>query len=128
MAQLRNEGLPGEMERRQVKYRTKRAMEYKKAQGSVVGSVPYGYKRSEDRLEPDDAEQRVISLARSLYSESCGLSAICRKLTDQGYVARNGKPFSGNQVKRILPDYTKTFSHENTALSRNIRGFIEAIA
>jgi DNA invertase Pin-like site-specific DNA recombinase len=28
----------GEMERRQVKYRTKRAMEYKKSQGAIVGS------------------------------------------------------------------------------------------
>jgi DNA invertase Pin-like site-specific DNA recombinase len=47
----------GEMERRQVKYRTKKAMEFKKAQGSVVGSVPYGYRRLQDRLEPDEAEQ-----------------------------------------------------------------------
>jgi site-specific DNA recombinase len=118
----------GEMERRQVKYRTKRAMEFKKAQGSVVGSVPYGYRRLQDRLEPDDAEQTVITLAKSLYEASYGLSAICRRLTEQGYVTRNGKCFTVEQVKRILPDYEKTFSHANTKLSQNIRGFIEAIA
>ena len=47
----------GEMERRQVKYRTKKAMEFKKAQGAVVGSVPYGYRRIENRLEPNEVVQ-----------------------------------------------------------------------
>ncbi len=41
----------GEMERRQVKDRTKKAMEHKKRNGEVVGSIPYGYRRVEDRLE-----------------------------------------------------------------------------
>lgn len=118
----------GEMERRQVKYRTKRAMEFKKAQGSIVGSVPYGFRRLQDRLEPDEQEQVTIALAKSLYGASCGLSAICRRLTEQGHMTRNGKPFTVEQVKRILPDYEKTFSHANTKLSQNIRGFIEAIA
>lgn len=118
----------GEMERRQVKYRTKKAMEFKKAQGSVVGSVPYGYRRLQDRLEPDEAEQRAVTLAKSLYGASYGLSAICRRLTEQGYVTRNGKPFTTEQIKRVLPDYEKAFSHTNTKLSQNIRGFIEAIA
>ena len=118
----------GEMERRQVKYRTKKAMEFKKAQGSVVGSVPYGYRRIENRLEPNEVEQRAIVLAKSLYGASYGLSAICRQLTEQGYRTRNGKGFTVEQVKRFLPDYENTFSHTNTRLSQNIRGFIEAIA
>jgi len=118
----------GEMERRQVKYRTKKAMEFKKAQGSVVGSVPYGYRRLQNCLEPEEGEQKVIALAKSLYGASCNLSEICRRLTEQGCMTRNGKPFTVEQVKRILPDYEQTFSHTNTRLSQNIRGFIEAIA
>ena len=118
----------GEMERRQVKYRTKKAMEFKKAQGSVVGSIPYGYRRLQDRLEPDLAEQRVIGVARSLHAQSCGLSTIARALTEQGYRTRSGKVFDVQQVKRILVGYKNTFSHTTTALSRDIRNFIERIA
>jgi site-specific DNA recombinase len=118
----------GEIEWRQVKYRTKKAMEFKKAQGSIVGSVPYGYRRLKDYLVPEEGEQKVIALAKSLYGASYCLSEICRRLTEQGYFTRNGKPFTVEQVKRILPDYEKTFSHSNTRLSQNIRGFIEAIA
>jgi site-specific DNA recombinase len=118
----------GEMERRQVKYRTKKAMEYKKGQGAVVGSVPYGFRRLQERLEPDETEQSIVTLAKSMYAASHGLSAIARRLTEQGHRTRNGKPFTVEQVKRVLPDYKKTFSHANTKLSQNIRGFIEAIA
>lgn len=119
----------GEMERRQVKYRTKKAMEFKKEQGCIVGSVPYGYRRlGEKTLEPQKAEQRVIDLAKSLYGASYSLSAICRELTEQGHRTRNGKAFTVEQVKRILPDYEQVFFHANTKLSQNIRGFIEAIA
>lgn len=118
----------GEMERRQVKYRTKKAMEYKKAQGAVVGSIPYGYRRAQDRLEPDEMEQKTIALAKTLYSEAYGLSAICRRLTEANYRTRNSKPFTVEQVKRLLPDYQNVWCHSNTKLSRNIRGFIEAIA
>jgi len=118
----------GEMERRQVKYRTKKVMEFKKAQGSIVGSVPYGYRRLQNQLEPEEGEQKVIAQAKSLYGASYSLSEICRRLTKQGHMTRNGKPFTVEQVKRILPDYEQTFSHANTKLSQNIRGFIEAIA
>jgi len=41
----------GEMERQQLKYRTKRAMEFKKNQGAIVGAIPYGYKRNGNGLE-----------------------------------------------------------------------------
>jgi site-specific DNA recombinase len=45
----------GEMERRQVKYRTKKAMEYKKSQGAVVGSIPFGYRREGSALVADES-------------------------------------------------------------------------
>jgi site-specific DNA recombinase len=118
----------GEMERRQIKYRTRKALQFKKAQGFIVGSAPYGFRRLQDRLEPDEAEQSTIALAKSLYGASYGLSAICRILTEQGRLTRSGKPFREEQVKRILPNYEQAFSHATSTLSRNIRGFIEAIA
>ena len=49
----------GEMERRQIKYRTKKALEYKKGNGEVVGAIPYGYRREGKDLVPDLNEQAV---------------------------------------------------------------------
>ena len=49
----------GEMERRQVKYRTKNAMQHKKEKGQVVGHVGYGYTRQGDTLVPVEEEQAV---------------------------------------------------------------------
>ena len=48
----------GEHERRQVKYRTRQAMAFKRSQGSVVGSISYGYRRVGDHLEPDEASSK----------------------------------------------------------------------
>ena len=50
----------GEMERRQVKYRTKKALQHKKAHGEVVGAVPFGYRREGKDLVPDLNEQAII--------------------------------------------------------------------
>lgn len=118
----------GEMERRQVKYRTKRAMEYKKAQGSVVGSVPYGFRREGDTLVSDPGEQVVMEIANRLYKEGRKLGDICKDLQDMEKKTRNGKPFTPQQVKRILESYRETFHKQNSRLGQNIRSFIEAIA
>ena len=70
----------GEMERRQVKYRTKRAMEFKKNQGAIVGSIPYGYKRNGHGLEENPQEQFVIRAVNDLYRDSSRLVDVCRFL------------------------------------------------
>jgi site-specific DNA recombinase len=118
----------GEMERRQVKYRTKKAMEYKKGQGSVVGSVPFGYRREGNDLVVDLHEQSVVRLINTLYSQSMRLIDISKILKRQGMKTRNGKDFTAEQVRRIVTGYEGKFTKSNTTLSRNIRGFVEAIA
>jgi site-specific DNA recombinase len=65
----------GEMERRQVKFRTKKAMEYKKGQGSVVGAISYGYKRNGNGLVEEPHEQTIIRIVNELFLED-------RKLVD----------------------------------------------
>jgi site-specific DNA recombinase len=118
----------GEMERRQVKYRTKKAMEYKKGQGAVVGSVPYGFKREGDTLMVDLAEQNVIRLVNTLYGQQLRLADICRTLSEKNVKTRNGKAFTPQQVKRVIAGYEETFQKVNTKLGTEIRSFIEAIA
>ena len=70
----------------------------------------------------------MITLARDLHEAGCNLSTIGRRLAEAGYLDRGGRPFRTEQVKRLLPDYTKAFSHTSTKLSGHIRGFIEIIA
>ena len=58
---------PGEMERRQVRHRTKNAMEYKKEKGEVVGQVHWEYKREKRNLIIDEKEQEVTKVVNGLY-------------------------------------------------------------
>ena len=118
----------GEMERRQVKHRTKKAMQYKKQAGQVVGSIPYGYRRAGDRLEPEGTEAGTVGIAQGLYAKGKGLSDIARELSGQGIKTRAGKDFTPGQVKRILPDYTNIYAKTRTRLSQEIRSFVTAIA
>lgn len=118
----------GEMERRQVKYRTKRAMEYKKQKGEVVGQVPYGYKREKNSLIPDEKEQDLIRIVNRLYQGKKTLSFIVKRLTELGYQTRQGKSFRSQQVKRIIKDYEPVYSSDGSKQAEKIKEFIFSIA
>ncbi len=118
----------GEMERRQVKYRTKKAMEHKKRNGDVVGSIPYGYRRNGKGLKEEPEEQKVIAFVNGLYSKSHRLIDICKALSKKGIKTRNNRAFTPQQVKRLIGGYRDTFSKDNSRLSKNIRQFVTAIA
>ena len=117
----------GEMERRQVKHRTKKAMQYKKHQGQVVGSIPYGYRRAGDMLELEAGEAGTVGIAQGLYAKGKGLTEIARQLSEQGIKTRAGKDFAPVQVKGLLPDYRKVYTTTRTRLSQDIRQFVTAI-
>jgi site-specific DNA recombinase len=118
----------GEMERRQVKYRTKKAMEHKKAQGRVVGAVPYGYQRQGDDLIPDLQEQAVVKAVNSMYQAGSKLVDITAHLNSEGIATREGKPWIATQVRRLINGYERSFKKQQTKLSAATRQFIEAIA
>lgn len=117
----------GEMERRQVKYRTKKALQFKKERGEVVGSVPYGFKRKGKDLIPVEKEQEIIRIVNRLYKQGKGIAAIARKLTKLGYKTRRDKEFSALQVRRIIRDYRPVYNH-NGRRAKEIRKFILSVA
>ncbi len=117
----------GEMERRQIRYRTKKAMSYKKSQGSVVGSVPFGYRREGDALVIDTHEQVIIETANRLYGQGVKLADICKELGSMGFKTRTGKAFTAQQVKRIIDGYQEKFHKTSTKMTQSIRAFIESI-
>jgi site-specific DNA recombinase len=118
----------GEMERRQVKYRTKKAMEHKKSQGQVVGAIPYGFERQGNDLIPNLTEQVVIKTANTMYHAGGRLVDIVAHLNSQGINTREGRPWIATQVKRLINGYENTFKKSQTKLSTATRQFIEAIA
>lgn len=117
----------GEMERRQVKYRTKKAMEYKKQRGEVVGSIPYGFAREGKDSIPVEKEQEIIRIINQLYKQGKGIAAIARKLTKLNYKTRRNKEFSALQVRRIIRGYQPVYNH-NGRKAREIRKFILSVA
>lgn len=117
----------GEMERRQVKYRTRKAMEHKKRNHEVVGAVPYGYQRHGKDLIPDIAEQAIIREVNEMYSQGLLLCQIVKALNETGRHTRAGNPWTPAQVRRFISDYAGKFRKSRTKISTAARQFIEAI-
>ena len=118
----------GEIERRQVKYRTRRALQHMKAQGQVVGRVPYGWRREGNQLVEVPAEQGVIALANRLYRKGLKLAEVVRRIAKTGYRSRSGRPFTAQQVKRMIEGYVDTRAKKRSRLGKEIRDFVLAIA
>jgi site-specific DNA recombinase len=117
----------GEMERRQVKYRTRKAMQFKKSNGEVVGAVPYGFQRHGKDLLPDIAEQTIIRQVNEFYSQGRTLCEIVKALNDAGQFTRAGNPWTPVQVRRLISEYSGKFKKSKTKISTAARQFIEAI-
>jgi site-specific DNA recombinase len=116
----------GEIERRQVKYRTKKAMAYKKSQGSVVGSIPYGFTRQADSLIQNMEELAVIQKINKLYGKGISLYKICEVLNNAGIKTRNGHDWQPVQISRLINGY-ETQAHRST-FAKNIAEFIQKVA
>lgn len=118
----------GEMERRQIKHRTKAALGHKKHRGEVVGSIPYGYQRVGDSLEESAVEQAIIRYANELHLKGHTLAAIERNFKETGIKTRARKSWTPQQIKRLIQNYSPTRQTPTTKLATATRQFIEAIA
>ena len=98
-----------QLERTMIKERMTSGKKAKKDKGGHIGGrTPYGFcvigKGREARLEKDEAEQKIIAHVQSLLRERAAISLVetTRLLTEEGMMARNGKPFVKMQVARII--------------------------
>lgn len=91
-----------EFERDQISERTSVAMQHMKAQGRLVGSVPYGKKLSADgiTLVNDDVEQEIISLVRLCRHNGLTYQAIGSELAARGFKPK-GKAWHPQTIKNI---------------------------
>ena len=90
-------------ERAIIAARTRAALAVKKARGERVGTVPYGFRVTEDgkTLEPHIEEQEVIAAACVLRERGETLRHIAALLGQSGYKSRKGTAFTHIQVAKM---------------------------
>ena len=95
-----------EMERNLTRERTRSAMAVKRGNGQRIGTVPYGFDLADDgtTLNPNEAEQTVITNIQSRRAEGWTLERIATDLTALGVPTKTGKSerWSHQAVARIL--------------------------
>jgi site-specific DNA recombinase len=93
-----------EFERDQISDRTKAALQFKKAKGERIGTIPFGYSLAADgvSLIENAEEQEVIDVAKELKVSGLSLRAIAAELSERGYKSRKNTAYSHEQVRRML--------------------------
>lgn len=95
----------GELERNQIRERTRFGMAEKRRRREYTGGEPpYGWAVASDgvALAPHEGEQEVIRFADSLRRAGLSLRAIGAELAERGYLPRTGRGWAAEQVKRLL--------------------------
>lgn len=113
-----NRALWCEFERRQLRSRTRGALDYKRRRGEVVGAVPYGFRRRGRALVPVPSEQGNIKRAVSLYRRGRTLAEICAAFSRAGIATRARRPWTPGQVRRLLPGYAPRWRKGRTKAAR----------
>ncbi len=93
-----------EYERLLIKARTKAALAVKRARGERTGDVPYGWRLGADgvHLEPEHAEQRMVSSVRRARAAGMSLRAIRDHLASEGFTPRSGGRWHIQTISNIL--------------------------
>lgn len=91
-------------EREAIGERTRDAMRHKKSNLERVGAVPFGFRLKEDgvHLEPDPAEQLIISAIHDLRRVGLSTRKIADVLNHRGYRLRQGAEWTFGRVAQIL--------------------------
>jgi site-specific DNA recombinase len=91
-------------EREAIGERTRDAMGHKKAKGERVGTIPFGFRMSEDgsRMEADPAEQDVLSHIQRLKAAGRTTRQIADELNRLGYTTRRGTAWRFQYVAAAL--------------------------
>jgi len=95
-------GVFSEFERNCISDRTKIAMQYKKSKGEVVGEIPFGFKRTGNKLIKHPGEQKTIQTIKGLRAFGYSFRQIATELREQSIKTKRGGIWQHQQVKRIL--------------------------
>jgi site-specific DNA recombinase len=91
-------------EREAIGERTRDALRHKRSQGERIGNIAFGSRLAVDgqHVEPDPAEQGVLSEIRRLRHEGATLRGIAAALNHKALRTRRGTPWRLESVARVL--------------------------
>ena len=92
----------------------------------MVGRVPYGFDRADDKLMPNAEEQAIRKFANDLYQQGVKVADIARRMNDAGYQTRTLSLWSSEQVKRLLDGYRPSYKR-HSRIGAAIKDFILTI-
>ena len=94
-----------ELEKNLIKERCNNGREARRAEGKIIGSLPYGYLLGDDgkTLLPDPDQQEALQLIYSLRNSSYSLRNIADELNTRGYsTQKGGSPWTHGHVQGVL--------------------------
>ena len=119
--------LLAEHERRQIRFRTKQALEHKRNTGKAFNHEPFGYRREGDTLVPVMSEQALIHRVNEMYEAGETVARIAAHLNEQNTSTKQGKCWSSNQVKKLITNHQPTYQKRASRTVTAARAFIMAI-
>lgn len=91
-----------EFERDQVSERTKAALEHKKASGEKYGTVPFGFKEVDSRLEEVKEETAIVAEILAARERGLTLRAIADDLNQRGIKGKQGGKWYASTVRYLI--------------------------
>ncbi len=93
-----------ELEKNLIKERCCNGREARRAEGKIIGSLPYGYRLGSDgkTLIEEPIEQEALHLIRKLKASGRSLREIAVELNDQGYTTKKGSTWTHGHVQGVL--------------------------
>jgi DNA invertase Pin-like site-specific DNA recombinase len=84
--------------------RMRATWQIKKQRGERLGAIPWGFKAGANgrKLEPNEAEQRVVTMVRQMRSEGHTIQQIVQMLKKSGVRGRSGKPIGSTRVFEMI--------------------------
>ena len=96
-------GAVSQYERAVIRGRMMAGRAAKRAQGGYGGgTVPYGFRLLDSKIEPDPDEQVVVALVCELAAKGLSLRQIITELDNAGHKPRSGDAWHPTQVSRIV--------------------------
>jgi site-specific DNA recombinase len=92
-------------EREEIADRVKQSVVVRSKMGKALGgAAPFGYKRVDSRLVPDEKEAPIRLQLYELFVQHKRLKTVAAVMNKAGYRTRNGSKFSDSTVYRLLCD------------------------
>jgi DNA invertase Pin-like site-specific DNA recombinase len=91
-----------ELERNLISERTAAALGYKKAHKEVYSTIPFGFDRDGDQLQPNQEEQKAVKLIIKWRGQGWTLQRIADELTSRKIKTKRGGQWYPRTIKYIL--------------------------